>query len=486
MKPLSMLCPAALLLASCSNNTTMTMHKEPYRWPGVKPPVADIKPKDVGMFGDKRIDNYYWMGDYFFKGPDSTKVVDYLKAENAYTDTMMAGTRTFQEHLFAEMKGRIKEQDESVPYFKNGYFYYTRYEKGKQYYISCRKKGSLNAPEEILLNVNEMAQGHPYFAIGSAAVSPNNKLLVYGVDTVSRRQYTLHIKNLETGEIFKDEILNTEGYGVWGNDNRTIYYTAKNPHTLLSEKIMRHTLGSTASNVLVYEEQDKSNYIGVEKTKSDQYLLIRSEATLSSEVRYADANAPDPVFKIFTPRMKDVLYDVEHQGGRFLVRTNKDAQNFRLMEAPLDKTDVSSWKELIPHRADVLLEGVEAFRDFLVISERKGGLAQLNVRNLKNNESHYLDFGEPAYTAYVGANPDYNSNVLRYGYTSLTTPGSTFDYDMNTRRKKLMKEQEVLGGYDKTQYVTERLMATAKDGTKVPVSIVYKKGFKKDGSQPLL
>lgn len=475
---------AALLFSSCKNTTAV--HKEPYQWPSAKAPVAEKKPKDVGMFGDKRIDDYYWMADYFTKGPDSTKVVDYLKAENAYTDTMMAGTKAFQEKLFSEMKGRIKEKDESVPYFKNGYFYYTRFEEGQQYYILCRRKGSMDNTEEVLLNVNELAKGHPYYSIGGTSVSPDNKLLLYSVDTVSRRQYTLHVKNLETGEVLKDEVPNTEGYGVWANDNRTIYYTAKHPVTLLSEKIMRHTLGSAAPDELVYEEKDKSNYISVGKTKSEQYIIITSEATMSSEVRYAEAGAPHPTFKVFTPRMKDVLYDVDHQGNRFLVRTNKEAQNFRLMETPLDQTEVSHWKELIPHRSDVLLEGVEPFSNFLVISERKGGLAQLNVRNLKTNESHYLDFGEPAYTAYAGANPEYNSEVLRYGYTSLTTPSSTYDYNMITRDKKLLKQQEVVGGYDKSQYVTERLMAKAKDGTMVPISIVYKKGFKKDSTQPLL
>ncbi|WP_118950620.1 S9 family peptidase [Taibaiella helva] len=484
MRSLILAGAAALLFPSCKN--TSTVHKEPYHWPSVQPPVAEKKPKDVGRFGDKRIDDYYWMGDYFFKGPDSTKVVDYLKAENAYTDTMMAGTSGFQEKLFQEMKGRIKEKDESVPYFKKGYFYYTRFEEGQQYYILCRRKGAMSAPEEILLNVNELAKGHPYYAIGSTSVSPDNKLLLYGVDTVSRRQYTLHIKNLETGEIYTDAIPNTEGYGVWANDNKTIYYTAKHPVTLLSEKIMRHTLGSMAPDELVYEEKDKSNYINVGKSKSERYIFITSEATMSSEVRYAEADVFRPEFKVFAPRMQDVLYDVSHQNDHFLVRTNKDAQNFRLMETPLDQTDVSHWKELIPHRKDVLLEGVDVCRNFLVISERKGGLVQLNIRNLKNNDSYYLDFGEPAYTAYVGTNPDYNSEVLRYNYTSLTTPTSVFDYDMNTRQKKLLKEQEVLGGYDKTQYVTERLIATAKDGSKVPISLVYKKGFKKDGTQPLL
>lgn len=483
MKLLTTLSVAALIISSCKN--TEVVHKEPYKWPDAKPPVADIKPKDVGMFGDKRIDNYYWMGDYFFKGPDSTKVVDYLKAENAYTDTMMAATKAFQDKLFNEMKARIKEKDESVPYFSNGYFYYTKFEEGKQYYIACRKKGSLEAKEEILLDVNKMAEGHAYYSVSGMQVSPDNKLLVYGVDEVSRRQYALHIKNLETGEIYKDEVKNTEGYGVWANDNKTIYYVAKNPVTLLSEKIMKHTIGNNADAV-VYEEKDNTNYIWVSKTKSEKYITITSQATMSSEVRYASADAASPVFAVFAPRMKDVLYDVDQQGNRFIIRTNKDAKNFKLVEAPLDKTAAENWKDVIPHRADVLIESVEPFKNYLVVAERKGGLTQLNIKNLKDNSDTYLDFGEPAYDASINVNRDYNSDVLRYSYTSLTTPNSIYDYNMITKEKKLLKEQEVVGGYDKTQYVTERLMATAKDGTKVPISIVYKKGFAKDGNQPLL
>lgn len=475
---------AATLAAACSNKKIM--HKTTYTWPAAKAPVADVKPKDVGMFGDKRTDNYYWMGDYFFKGPDSDKVVDYLKAENAYTDAMTAGTKALQDKLFSEMKGRIKETDESVPYFHNGYYYYTRTVEGTEYYLACRKKGSLEAKEEVMLDVNKMAEGHAYYAVSGIKVSPDNKLLLFGVDTVSRRQYTLYVKDLETGEVKADEVPNTEGYGEWGNDNKSIYYVAKNPVTLLSEKIMKHMLGNTGADELVYEEQDKTNYIGISKTKSERYLYIQSSATLSSEVLYADANDARPVFKVFQPRIKDVLYDIDHQGNRFLIRTNKDAQNFRLMEAPLDHTGVAAWKEVVPVRKDVLLEDVQCFKDFIVLSERKNGLNQLHIMNTASHTEHYLDFGEPAYAAYPAANAEFNTDKLRYGYTSLTTPSSTFDYDMNTKTKTLLKEQEVVGGYDKHNYVTERLWATAKDGTQVPISLVYKKGFKKDGQQPLL
>ncbi|MBL7968129.1 MAG: S9 family peptidase [Prolixibacteraceae bacterium] len=453
-----------------------------------KAPVAEKKAHWRDIHGDKVLDNYYWMYDYFGKGPDSTKVVNYLKAENEYLDQVMQNTKGFQENLFSEMKARIKEKDESVPVFKNGYFYYTRTEEGKQYFKYCRKKSSLEAKEEILLDVDKMAEGHSYFSAAGFDVSEDNKLLAYGVDLVSRRQYTIYIKNLETGEIYKDAIPNTQGDPCWANDNKTIFYTSKNPVTLLSEKIQRHTLGTDPStDVLVYEEKDKSNYIGVGKSKNSSYIFIVSQATMSAEWRFIDANKPSAEFKVFQPRMKDVLYSVIPLADKFLITTNKDdAKNFKLMECPLGKTEVSNWKEVIPVRSDVLLQSVEEFKDFIVINERKEGLVKLRIRNLKDNSEHYLDFGEPTYAANFGANPEYNSTVLRYGYTSLTTPGSTFDYDMNTRVKTLKKQQEVLGGYDKNDYVTERLYAKATDGTKIPISLVYKKGFKKDGNAPLL
>jgi oligopeptidase B len=471
-------------MASCKSE----IQKEKYKWPdGVKPPVADIKPHVRDIHGDKVTDNYYWMYDYFGKGPDSTRVVDYLKAENQYLDTMMSGTKTFQDQLFKEMKARIKEKDESVPVFKNGYYYYSRTEDGKQYYKYCRKKGNLAAPEEILLDVDKMAEGKSYYAVTGFEISENNKLIAYGVDEVSRRQYTIHVKNLETGETIKDAVANTEGDPVFANDNKTIFYTSKNPVTLLSEKIKRHILGTDASSdAVVYEEKDKSNYIGVAKSKNNKHIFIYSQATLSSEMRYIDAANPMSEFKVFQPRMKEVLYDVTPLADRFLIRTNMNAKNFRLMECPLDKTDVSNWKEVIPHRTDVLLQGIEEFKDFLVLSERKDGLVRLRVRSLTNSNEHYIDFGEPAYAANIGSNPEYNTTNFRYNYTSLTTPNSTYDYNLVSKEKKLMKQQEVVGGYDSKEYITERIYATAKDGTKVPLSIVYKKGFQKDGKAPLL
>ena len=459
---------------------------ETYKWPDVEAPVAEIKPKQRILHGDTVTDNYYWMIDYFKKGPNSTKIVDYLKAENAYLDTMMSGTKNLQADLFKEMKGRIKEKDESVPVFKNGYFYYSRTEEGEQYSKFCRKKGVLTAKEEILLDINALAKGHPYYNASGFTVSPDNKLLAYGVDNVSRREYTILVKNLETGELLKDAIPNTEGDPVWAADNQTLFYTAKNPVTLLSEKIQKHRLGGDAAkDPVVYEENDKSNYIGVEKSKSNKYIFIYSSATLSSEARMIKADEPDAEFKVFQPRIKDVLYSVIPLEDKFLILTNWKAQNFRLMECPLDKTGKENWKEVIPHRKDVLLEGVEEFKDFVVIAERKNGLNKLNIID-HAGKSHEIDFGEPAYKAMVGSNPDYNSKTLRYIYTSMTTPASVYDYNMETRAKELMKQQEIIGGYNSADYTTERLYATAKDGTKVPISLVYKKGLKKDGKAPLL
>ncbi|MCU0334671.1 MAG: S9 family peptidase [Chitinophagaceae bacterium] len=483
------LLPASLLLLimSYACRQQATDKGATYQWPAVAAPVADQQPHTRILHGDTVADPYYWMIDYFKKGPDSSKVIAYLEAENAYLDTMMAGTRQLQEQLFVEMKARIKEKDESVPTFKNGYFYYSRTEEGKQYFKYCRRKGNMSAPEEVLLDVDAMAEGLAYFSVSGMNVSDDNKLLAYGVDKLSRRQYTLQVKNLETGAVLPDEIAGTSGDPVWAADNRTIFYTSNNATTLLSEKIKRHTLGTPASaDVAVYEEQDKSNYIGVGRSKNGKHLFIVSQATLSSEWRLLDAAQPTGVFKVFQPRIKNVLYDVIAMEDRFLVRTNKDAQNFRLMECPLDKTAVTDWKELIAHRSDVLLEGIDEFKDFMVLSERKDGLLQLRIRKLADASDHYIDFGEPAYTAYAAYNPEYSSTTMRYAYTSLTTPNSTYEYDMNSRSKKLLKQQEVLGSFKPADYTTERLYATAADGTRVPISLVYKKGFEKNGSHPLL
>lgn len=472
------------MISSCSPESTQ---KEPIKWPNTTPPVAELKAHERIIHADTVSDPYYWMNDYFKKGPDSSNVVAYLEAENKYTEAMMKDTEPFQDVLFKEMKGRVKETDESVPYFKNGYYYYQRTEEGQQYYKLCRKKGSLDAKEEILLDVDKMAKGFAYYALGGASVSPDNKLLAYAVDTVSRREYVIQIKNLETGELLPDRIIRTSGSSVWAADNQTIFYTSKNPVTLLSEKIKRHTLGtSSESDAVVYEEKDNTNYIGVSKSKNDKYIFIYSGGTLSSETRYIKSDEANAEFKVFQPRTKDVLYDVTPLEDKFLIVTNDNARNFKVMETPLDKTGKENWKEFIPHREDVLIQGIDEFVHYLAISERKNGLTQLAIRNLQDNSQHYLDFGEAAYTVYPSTNADYNTDILRYGYTSLVTPSSTYDYNMKSKDKTLLKQQEVLGGYDQENYVTERAMAKVTDGTEVPISIVYKKGTKKNGSAPLL
>lgn len=484
---MKLILPSLVLLSAISAcNNPQKKEMEPMKWPDAKAPIAEIIPHNRIIHGDTVADNYYWMIDYFKKGPDSTKVVDYLKAENSYLDTMMKSTDAFQADLFKEMKGRIKEKDESVPVLKNGYFYYTKTEDGKQYFKYCRKKGSLTAPEEVLLDVDEMAKGHAYYSASGFSISPDNKLLAFGVDKVSRRQYTINIKNLETGEIYKDAITNTQGAVAWANDNKTFFYTSKNPVTLLSEKIKKHQLGADAkTDVVVYDEKDNTNYIGVGKSKNDKYIFISSAGTLTNEFRMIDADHPESAFKVFSPRSKDVLYDVLPVDGKFYITTNWNAKNFRLMECPLNNTSKENWKEVIPNRNDVLLESGEEFKDFLVLSERKNGLREIHV--LKNDGSdYYLKFDEPVYAAGIGANPEYNSKTLRYSYTSLVTPSSTYDYDLEKKDKKLMKQQEVLGGYDAKDYVSERVFATAKDGTKIPIALVYKKGLDKNGKAPLL
>ena len=475
-----------LLILSCNNKSEVK--KTAYNWPeNIAAPIAEIKAKELIAHGDTRIDNYYWMNDFFKKGPDSNKVVDYLTAENKYYDTMMSATQPLQEKMYTEMKGRIKEKDESVPVFKKGYYYYSRLVEGKDYFVYCRKKENLQAAEEILLDVNAMAEGHDYFSATGFSISPDNKLMAYGIDMVSRRQYKIYIKNLETGEIYKDEIPNTEGGPVWANDNKTIFYTAKNPVTLLSEKIKKHVLGNSAeADKTVYEEKDPSNYIGVGKTKSDRYILISSEATLSSEVRWIDANNPDDAFAVFQPRMKEVLYEVDHANDRFYIRTNLQAKNFKIATCAEEKKETANWKDLVAHNDSVLISGFDLFKNFLAINERKGGLTQIHILNTQNNRSYYLPFEEASYIANISTNPDYNTDIMRFTYTSLITPTSVYDYNMVSKEKKLMKQQEVVGGYDPKQYETERLFAASKDGTKIPISIVYKKGFKKDGSGPLL
>ena len=488
MKPQIILFLSSLFVLSCNNSKEVK--KETFKWPeSIQQPVAERKPYNMEAHGDTRIDDYYWMNDFFKKGPDSSKVVDHLKAENAYLDSMFAGSRKFRTDLFNELKGRIKEKDESVPYKDNGYWYYTRFEEGKDYPVYCRKKENLDATEEVMHDANKAAEGKGYYSAAGLEVSDNNELMAIGEDEVSRRLYKLRFKNLKTGEYSSETIINTEGGSyAWAADNKTIFYIKKYIITLLGFQVWRHQVGTDpAKDVKVYEEKDNRHYINVRRTKSKKYIIIYSELSeQQSEHRILDASDPNGEFKVFYPGTMGLVYEIDHYNDKFYIRTNLDAPNFRLMECPLDKTSKENWKEVIPQREDVYLSGITVFKDHLVVSELKAGLTNVRIISQKDKSEHYLQFDEPAYLASVSANPDFNTNVLRFTYQSMITPNSTYDYNMDSKARELKKQQEVLGGFDKNNYVTERSFATAKDGKKVPVSIVYKKGFKKDGSQPLL
>lgn len=456
-------------------------------------PTALKSPKELVAHGDTRIDNYFWMRlsdeQKNADTPDAqtTDVLNYLNAENAYRNQVMAHTDAFQTKLYDEIVGRIKQDDQSVPVKVDGYWYYTRYEEGKEYPVHCRKLESMDAEEEVMLNVNEMAEGYSYYAVGGRSVSPNNNLVAFGVDTVSRRQYTVYVKDLSTGELLSDEIPETSGGATWANDNKTLFYTKKDPVTLRSSMIYKHVLGTDASeDVLVFQEDDETFSCGIGKTKSKDYLMIGSYSTMSTEWRYLDANDPNGEWKIIQERERGLEYSVNQFGSSFYITHNLDAQNFKLSRTPVTATSKENWVDVIPHREDVLLEGIEMFKDYLVVDERFQGLTRIRVMPWEGEE-YYLEFQDPAYTAYVAYNPEFDTKVLRYGYSSLTTPGSTYDYDMVTKERTLLKQQEVMDeNFSPENYTSERLMATAADGTKVPVSIVYRKGTERNGQNPTL
>jgi len=476
------------VIVSCQNASTVKT--EGYKWPeGITAPVAGKKAKELSAHGDIRIDNFYWMNDFFKKGPDSTKVVEYLKAENSYLDTMLSGMKELRENLFVELKARIKEKDESVPYKDNGYWYYYRFEEGKQYPVYCRKKETLDAAEEIIHDAIKAAEGKNYYSASGLQISDNNKLMAIGEDNVSRRLYKLRVKNLETGEYFPETIANTQGGSyAWAADNKTVFYIKKDTVTLLGYQVWRHELGNDPSkDVLIYEEKDNRHYIAVERSKSKKFVLINSELIKEqSETRFLDASNPTGNFTVFYPRTMGLVYDIDHYKDKFYIRTNLDAPNFRLMESPLDKTSKENWKEVIAHRPDVYLGSFSLFRDHLVLTERKEGLINIRIISQKDKSEHYIKFDEPAYDAFLNVNPDFNTNVLRFSYESMITPASVYDYNMDTKERQLKKQQEILGGYNKDKYATERFFVSARDGVRVPVSIVYKKGMQKNGSNPLL
>jgi oligopeptidase B len=465
-------------LFSCDTKTQNSMSELP------NAPLAKQIPKNLTIHDDVRVDEFYWLNDR-----ENPEVIDYLNKENDYYNAHTAHTKEFQTSLFEEMKSRIKEDDSSVPYKYNGYWYITKYETGKDYPIYTRKKGTLEAEEELLFDCNEMAKDHSYFRLVGLNINLNNDLVSYGIDTTGRRQYTLHIKDLKTNTVLKDEISNTTGGSTWANDNKTLFYTKKDETTLRSEAIYKHRLNTDQeSDELIYEETDDTFGVSVYKTKSKKYLVIVSYSTLTTEYQILNANNPDGDFKVFQPRTRGLEYSISHFEDLFYIVSNADgAQNFKLSKTSETQTEKTYWNDVIPHRENVLLEGIEIFKDFLVVSERENGLNQIHIKRWDGSGSYYLPFESETYTAYTTTNIDFDTSVLRYSYQSLTTPSSIIDFDMVTKTKTIKKEQEVLGGkFKKENYTSERLWATAADGTQIPISLVRHVDTEKSSETPLL
>jgi oligopeptidase B len=449
----------------------------------MKPPIAKKNPEKLEIHNHQRIDNYYWMRDR-----DNPEVIKYLNLENQYLKETLKSTEKFQDDLFEEMKGRIKEDDQSVPYFKSGYFWYARYEKGGEYPIYCRKKESLDATEEIILNVNLLAEGKSYYQVGGTATSTNQKILAFAADEIGRRIYTIHFKNLETGKLLEDTIPNITGNFTWAADQKTLFYSKQDPDTLRSFQIYSHHLGSDVKyDRLIFEEKDPEFSCAVHKTKSEKYILIHSESSISSEIRFLEASNPEGEFQLLQERIPHLEYAADHYEDHFWIRTNHHAQNFKIIKAPIKSPDLANWEDVIPHRETTLLEDFDLFADFLVIQERTNGLTNIYIKPWDNSEGHQLEFDDETYTAWISANPEFSTSILRFGYNSLVTPASTFDYHMITKSKTLLKQQEIVGGYDETSYHSARIWAKAEDGKMVPISLVYKiNQFKADGTNPLL
>lgn len=446
-----------------------------------KAPVAKKIKKELTTHGHTRIDNYYWLNQR-----ENPEVIAYLEAENSYTKSKMQHTEALQEKLYNEMIGRMKQNDESVPYNLRGYSYYTRYISGKEYPLYCRKSGNGSGAEEVMLDINQLAEGYNYYQAAGLQVSPDNGIIAFGVDTLSRRIYTIKFKNLKTGEILKDEIPNTTGSAAWANDNKTVFYTVKDS-TLRAYRIYRHILGEDAANdKLIYEEKDATFNSWVWRALGGNYIIISSSSTISNEYRILNADNSAGEFKVFDPREAHHEYTISNIGNTFYIITNLEGKNFGLMKTDASATERNNWKQVIAPRKDVFLEGMTAFNNFLVVEERKDGLIGIRIMNLKNKDEHYLDFGEQTYVAWASTNLDAESGIFRYGYSSLTTPNSVYDYDMVSRKKTLLKQDEVVGGYNPDEYISKRLYATAKDGKKVPISIVYKRSTAPGAGTPLL
>jgi len=464
---------------------TLACKKENQMLENIETPKAQKIEKKLTIHNDERIDNYYWLNDR-----ENQDVLDYLNSENDYLTKNMAHTESLQKDLFEELKARIKEDDESVPYKYNGYWYITKFEKGKDYPIYTRKKETLEADEELLFDCNAMAEGHSYFRLAGLNVSPDNNMVAFGIDTVSRRKYTLQIKNLQTGNILTEKLENTTGGSTWANDNQTLFYTRKDEQTLRADRIFKHKLGSNPSeDQIVYNETDETYYTYVYKTKSEKYIIIGSGSTLSDDFRILNADTPDGNFQEFTPREDNLEHNIYHHEDQFYIVTNADgAKNFKLMKTSENNTQRSNWTEVIANRDDVLLQDIDTFKDYLVVSERHNGLSRIQVRPWDSNkESYYLPFTSETYTAYTTTNLDFDTDKLRYSYTSLTTPPSTIDFNMSDKSKEVKKVAEIPDGkFDQNNYESKRVWATARDGKKVAISMVYRKGMEQNGNNPLL
>ncbi len=444
-----------------------------------QPPMAEKKPKITKIHGETLVDDYFWLRE-----KANPQVLEHLKAEDAYAQALMKPTEPLQEKLYKEMLSHIKQTDENVPYRQDGYFYYSRTEEGKQYPIFCRRKGNLTAPEEVILDQNELAKGQKFMSVGAFSPSDDGNLLAFTTDNTGYRQYTLQIKNLKTGELYPERIERVDNV-AWATDNKTMFYVTEDSVTKRSDKFFRHALGSPNSD-LIYEEKDELFDIGTARTRDKAVIVLQASSKTSSEVRWLPANNPNAELKIVSVRQAEHEYDVDHRGDLFYIRTNKGAKNFRVMTAPVADPSEKNWKEFIEHRPAVKVEDVSLFVDHAVLSEWENGLEQLEVVDFKTNKRHRIEFPEPVYAAGISNNREFNTTTLRYNYQSMVTPSSVFDYDMNTRQATLRKQNEIPGGFDKANYKAERVFATASDGTKIPMSMVYRRGVKLDGSAPLL
>lgn len=477
---------AIAVLSACQNNNAVSNSAPAAVKPSVfkpdafTPPHPEKKPKElVAVSGDKRTDDYYWLNER-----DNPAVKAYLEAENRYADSVLAPVAKLRDQLYNELKARIQEDDASVPFFKNGYWYVTRFEKGKEYPVFTRKKGDLNAPEELLVDVNALAAGQPYCQFGDFQISPDNNMMAYAVDYTGRNLFKVYFRDLATGKDLPESFDIAGSFG-WANDNKTLLYDTKDAVTLRTDKIWRHVIGTPhQKDVMMYQETDDTQYAYLNKSKSEQYFFINSAYTQTVEVHYLDANNPAGEFKLVRPREAGFYYELEHWNDQFLIRTNWDAPNFRIMQAPVSDPRRENWKDVLPHRNDVLIDGFTVFKDHLVTAEHKGGLSQLHIIRWADKKDHYIEIGEPTYQCNLDNNPEFNTATLRYNYSSMKTPPTVVDYNMETRAKEVKKVAPVLGGFDANNYTTEFIWATARDGVKVPISLVYKKGLKRDGSAP--